>query len=277
MFGTLGATARDQGSPLLLNLHFGPNINTAYTMSNQLSNTANLLANAISQSFSPEMSASEGRGERHRTLSLAQRANKFGTLCTMFFAIPLFIEADYVLTLWLTTPPAYTAEFCRLMLLAFLLDRLTQGHLLAVNAHGRIAAYQSTLGTCMLLALPLVWLFLRWQYPPTSAGVIFIAIAGIISAGRLLWAKHLLKASVSNWAKEVLLPCAIIAAITFSCSLAIKLTFKESFARMLGNGLATSTIMILSIWLLALQPVEKEFILMFFQKLWRKITNSAAD
>jgi len=83
------------------------------------------------------------------------------------------VEMSYVLKLWLRTPP-YTALFCQWILGGFLIDRLTTGYMIAVNACGKVAGYQATVGVSNLLTLPLAWLFLWLGYAPTSVGVAFV-------------------------------------------------------------------------------------------------------
>ncbi len=82
--------------------------------------------------FSPEITASEGRGDRARMLSLAERASKFGTILVLLLAIPLITEIEYILKLWLHIPPPHTALLCQLILGSFLIDRLSTGYMLAV-------------------------------------------------------------------------------------------------------------------------------------------------
>ena len=174
LIGILGSTLRNQGTAILLNIHFGTKVNAAYGISNQLSSATDQLSSAMMGAFSPEITTCEAQGDRKRMLSLAQSANKFGTILVLFFAIPLLFEMDYVLSLWLKTPPQHTASFCRLFLIMFLIDRLSSGYFLAVNAYGRVAAYQATLGSFLVITLPIAWLFIKLGYPPQSVGFAFI-------------------------------------------------------------------------------------------------------
>jgi O-antigen/teichoic acid export membrane protein len=111
LIGSLGGTLRNQGTVILLNLFFGPKMNAAFGIANQVSGQANQLAAAMIGAFSPEITASEGRGDRARMISLSIRSSKFGTILVMLFAIPLMVEMTYILKLWLREPPLYTGLF----------------------------------------------------------------------------------------------------------------------------------------------------------------------
>lgn len=260
LIGASGGLLRDQGSAILLNLFFGPSVNAAYGIAGQVSSQTNRLSAAMISAFSPEITASEGRGDRSRMLSLSQRASKIGTILVLLLAIPLMIEIDYVLKLWLIEPPPFAALFCQLILGTFLLDRLSVGYMLAVNAHGKIAAYQATLGTSLLLTLPLGWLFLENGFAPTSIGIAFIITMTIASLGRVFWGRHLFKISVYSWVAGVVWPSIVVAVFATVVGLTIHWLLQPSFLRLFLVITASTTILLLTAWHLALDCKEQEFL-----------------
>lgn len=257
LIGGFGAILRDQGSAILLNLHFGPKVNAAFGIANTVSGQATQLGNAMLGAFSPELNASEGRGDRTRMLSLAQRASKFGTILVLLFAIPLVVEMDYILKLWLREPPLYTALLCQLIVAAFLLDKLSTGYLLAVNAKGIIAGYQATVGTCLVLTIPLAWVFLKLGAPPTSVGLAFIIAMSVVSAGRVLWARRLFGVPVWNWLRDVLLPVGAVTLAASSAALLPRCLLSPSFSRLTLVTVASVLTAIATAWLLALNATER--------------------
>ena len=100
------------------------------------------------------------------------------------------MEMDYVLALWLKEPPQYSAVFCRMILATFLIDRLSIGYMVAVQAYGKIAGYQATLGSCLILTLPLVWLFFQFGAPPSH--LVLRLLLRCLCLGRArLWVRKL--------------------------------------------------------------------------------------
>jgi len=260
LVGSMGGTLRDHGSAILLNLFFGPRVNAAYGIAKQVSAQANQLSIAMIGAFSPEITSSEGRGDRKRMLGLSHRASKFGTILVMLFAIPLIGEMEYVLQLWLRNPPPYTGLLCRLILCTFLIDRLSKGYMIAVNARGKIAAYQATVGGILVMTLPLAWFFLWAGFPPTSLGVAFILIAIGCTAGRVFWLRKLFAEPISRWFTAVLLPCLWIASITIaSCFLPMWL-LPQSFIRLVFVTFLSVGATLISAWFLALDSREHEFV-----------------
>jgi O-antigen/teichoic acid export membrane protein len=271
LIGSFGVILRNQGSAILLNLHFGPLVNAAYGIANQVSMQTDQLAAAMFGAFSPEIIASEGRGDRARMLSLAEQSSKYGTLLVMLFAIPLIVEMDYVLKLWLVNPPQYTELFCQLMLATFIIDRLSAGYMLAVNAHGRIASYQATLGTCLILTLPMAWLFIKLGAQPTSVGAAFIITMVSVSVGRVLWVRRLLGVPIRRWIFGVVLPCVAVAIATTLVVMVPVILLQPSLSR---TGLTTMTgVMtnVLTTWLFVFNERERGFFVKNMERLVEKL------
>ncbi|WP_143166141.1 oligosaccharide flippase family protein [Desulfofustis glycolicus] len=263
--GRSGGTLRNQGSGILINLYFGPTTNAAYGIANQVSVQAAALSAAMMGAISPELSAREGRGQRLRMLDLATRTCRFGTLLVMVFAIPFIMEVDYILQLWLVNPPKYASALSQLMIVTFIVDKLSAGYMLAVHASGKIIGYQATVGIVLLMTLPLVWLFLTLGLPPASVGIAFVIVQVFCSIGRVIWFRILFEVPLRTWLKKVVLPCLNVATLVFFVTAVSRLTLSPSLTRLLlvcTTGFAT---MILSSWLFALSKDERKYIITLFR------------
>lgn len=233
LFGSLGVLGRDQGSALLLNLSFGPTANAAFGIASQVSAQANQLSTAMLGAFSPEITTSEGRGDRKIMLDLSLKACKLSTILVMLLAVPLIAETDFILKIWLLNPPNNASTFCRMMLITFLIDKLTIGYMLAINAQGKIARYQATLGTCLIMTLPLAWLFIKINPLPTSIGYAFMITMAVTSFGRVIWGKILLKLSIKNWIFDIFIPFIILGIILLVVISIIKNSINAGYFRLL--------------------------------------------
>lgn len=272
LIGNLGATLKKQGAAILLNLLFGPKVNAAYGIANQVSSQTDQLAYSMIVTLSPEITTSEGRGNRARMLSLSERTNKIGTIFVMIFAIPLLVEMKYVLNLWLGEQPLYAALFCQLILCTMLIDRLSTGYRLAVEAHGRIVGFQATMCAIQVLTLPLAWLFLKLGFTPTSVGVAFIITTAISSYGRLLWVRYLFGVSIRYWLASVFFPCGLVAVGATLAALAPGWLLPPSFVRLAFTATASIAASSITAWFLAFDGKEREFIGQNTRRLLRKIS-----
>lgn len=257
--GSFGAILRNQGSSILLNIFFGSKVNAAFGIASSVTTQAMMLSSSMTGAFSPEITAREGRGDRKQMLDIALRMCKFSTLLVMLFAIPLITEINYVLKLWLHDIPPFAGILCQLMLITFLIDQLTVGYMSAVNANGKIAAYQATLGSIIVLALPLSWFFLKIGLPPTGVGISFVITSIMVSLGRVFWGRHLLGIPIKDWLKKVLLPCLIIGVIASVASFVLRWLLLPSFSRLFFVCLVGTTVTALAGWFIAFDINERSF------------------
>ena len=275
LFGGLGQLLRGQGIAILLNRYFNPvstpGVNASYTIGNTVSSSTQQLSSSLIGAFSPEINTNEGRGDRERMLIQANRASKFGAYLTLLFAIPLILEIEYVLDLWLVQPPVYASGMTSLILCAFIIDRLTVGQMLAVSARGKIAGYQIMLGGFLLLTLPVAWLFLHLGLGPISVCWAYLITMSLCSIGRVFWAKRLVQFLPSIWIKEVFLPLIFLIIVSVFTGRMSQLFLDASLGRLSLVVAATLMTNIVLGWNLLLNINERKSLLAALQSLLKGI------
>lgn len=277
LFGGLAVLLREHGSALLLNVHFGAPANAAYAVATQVSTQTNQLSSTIVSSFAPAIATSEGARDRSSMLSLAHGASKFGTLLILSFAVPLIIEMDVILRAWLASPPEHAAVLCRLVLIALVIDRSSTGYMLAVNAYGKIGAYQLTVGGVQLLALPIAWLLFIFGWPPTSVGIAFVITMAAASLGRALWGRKLFNVPVATWGREVLIPCTLFGACVGAAALLPALFLPESLLRAALTGSLAFCAAIAACWSVVFTSRDRHVVLEAVRKrILRKASRSGS-
>ena len=190
-FGGLGGILRGQGLAILVNKYFGPSVNAAMSVANSVNGQSAALVSAMQGAFTPAIVQAYGAGNEELMRAMAFRACKFGMLLVLMFAIPLGIEIDNVMVLWLKTPPVYSAGLCLCMLAMVVIDKSSIGHMIAVNAKGKIAAYQFFLGGALILTLPVAWIFVELNLGVYSIGVALVLMVAVSALGRVWFARRL--------------------------------------------------------------------------------------
>lgn len=236
LFGAMGELCRGQGLAVLLNYRFAPihhpQVNASYAVGLSLSSYTQSLSHALMQAFAPEITATEGRGERSKMLQHANRVSKYGTFLTLLFAIPLILEIDYVLELWLVEPPQFAAAMTTLILSAFIIERCGSGQTAAITAHGKIAAYHLTVGGCMILTLPLAYCLLQYGLGAIAVCWAYLLTALLCLLGKLYWARRLVALSPLIWLREVLVPCCAVLAGGLVVGWLVRQCYEPSFVRL---------------------------------------------
>lgn len=261
LFGGAGTMLKNQGIALLLNIYGNANINAAFGVGNQVSSQTATIGGAVCNAVSPEIISREGSGNRDGMIRLSLRTTKFVMFLTFIWILPLFGELDYILRLWLTNVPEYTAVFCKLVILAYVTDNISVGYISAVYAKGDIAGYQALLGGLHLLAFPLAWLCLHSGGSYALAVSSILLTSALVGIGRVFWVKKIIGVPVLLWVKEVFLRCLAVFVPSLVGVLYLHRLMPESFSRFaIALMVNLITISILA-WGVGLKTDEKKFIL----------------
>jgi O-antigen/teichoic acid export membrane protein len=271
LFGGLGVLFRNQGSAILINIYYGPKVNAAYGIATQVSNASGFLTTAMTSAFAPEINTSAGRGDNEKVISLAQTMNKLGTIMVMVFALPIMFEMDRILKVWLVNPPPFSGILCQLLLTMWFVDRITTGYSLAVSAHGKIARYQATLGTILLLTLPIAWILIKYGLTVESIGIAFVTTMVLCSLGRAYWAQRLLGIKIGSLLTQVVFPCGLVAGIVVLFCIGFKIVHFQSFLMFVFQYAVTVLGTLVLSYFVALNQREKKFIILNGKKIKQRI------
>ncbi|MEE4255071.1 MAG: hypothetical protein V2I50_13600, partial [Desulfuromusa sp.] len=185
---------------------------------------------------------------------------KFGTLLVLLFVIPLILEMDAVLTLWLENPPEYTGVLCQWMLVMLVIDRMTAGQMLAVNAYGKIALYEIIQGSLLLLALPMAWLLFKGGQGPVGIGYSLVVSMALYCIGRLIFCKKLLQLPITSWIKQVAAPVIVLIICSTAVGLGTMQMMDDGFRRLCLTSGGTGVCSMLLGWFFLLNKTERTFV-----------------
>lgn len=270
-WGTLGAILRGQGIAILVNKYFGPKANAGVAVGTNLSTQCNSLSGSLLGAFSPAIYNAWGAKQFDYARLLGYRACKFATMLTLVFSLPLAIEVDEVLHLWLKNPPQYAAEICLFIMVMTIIDKMAVGHMICVNANGKIAKYQAFLGTSLVMTLPLAWIFIELGFGIYSIGWAMIGTMTLCAAGRVWFARRLVGMSARHWMKKILAPISVLIGVALVVGTMPKCFMVPSIWRVCLTTALSELLIITVGWFLVLDLSERSFILAKLHGLWAKV------
>lgn len=259
--GAGGALLRAQGVQVLINKYFGPRVNSAMTVASSVNGHTITLSGSLLGAFSPAIANAYGAGDLDRMRALAYRACKFGTLLVLLFVVPLSLELRHLLELWLVKPPRYVYGLCQVMFIMSIIDQLSVGHMLAVNARGQIAWYQGFLGTSLILTLPLAWIFCV-----CGANVYWVAVAMLLtmtfcSLGRVWFARSLVGMSSTFWLKRIAVPILIVMFFSYFVGSVPQLFMGPVFGRIIVTSIVCESVFVPMALFAVLDTEERAYLL----------------
>lgn len=234
MFGTLAWMCKSQGLNLILNIFFGPLLNAAYGIANQVNTAVNSFVQNFTTALNPQIVKSYAANDRDYMEQLLFRGAKFSYYLLLLFALPLLMETEFILRLWLKMVPDYAVVFTRLVLVNSLLESFTYVMGTSIQATGKIRRYQLIIGGTILLNLPLAWLLLKLQFLPSVILVVSIVISCITLVERLLILQYLLGISVWRFVIQVFWKAAAVTFIAGILPLFLKISVPDGWGKFAG-------------------------------------------
>jgi len=268
-FGILGVTLRFHGLSILLNRRpvFGVMRNSSMSVAFSVASKSETLAGSMVGAFSPALFNAYGAGQMDRVRSLAFQTCKLGAFFTMIFAIPMLLEIDELLHLWLKEPPVYAAGLCWCVIFHQIIDRSAVGHMLAVNASGKIAKYQFFLGSVLIMTLPIAWLFIELDWGIYSVGWAMILTMCVCVLGRIYFARSIVGLPAAYWFRRVLFPLLLVGGASMVVGSLPKLIMEASFLRVVVTTLLCEAVLLPLAWFTLLNRSEHDYIVARLRKM----------
>ena len=256
-FGGIGYVASHQCMGILVNNFFGARAVSAFGVAQTISCEAASLTGALQGAFQPAITTSYGAGEVEGMRTMSFRVCKVGTVLTLMFAIPMVLEIDELLRLWLKDPPLYAAPMSLCMLAFIVIEKLSCGHLIAVNASGRIAKFQAVRGLLRTLVIPLAVIPAYFGWGAVAAVVALPVSVILVDIGDVLMAHGRVGMSIRYWLKTVVFPISIVTLFVFVVGWLPQLFFAASVFRIVMTTMLSLVAMLPSVWFVVLSESER--------------------
>lgn len=209
-FGNMAWVIVNQGQNFLLNIFFGPVTNAARGISFQISSAVNGFISNIYTAINPQIVKAYAANDREYMLKLVYQSTKFSFFFLLMITLPLVLELEFILKLWLETVPPNTLIYGRLILINSLVFNLATPSIIALQATGRIAVVHLITGSINLSNLLIAYIFLKLGYASEIVFYIQIFISIAMTISILFIQKSQLNILFKIYFKEVILPILIV-------------------------------------------------------------------
>lgn len=210
LFGALSSVSKGQGINIILNVFLGTVVNAARGIAYQVDSIILNLGNNFFTAVRPQIIKLYATNQQTELMNLIFRSTKFSFYLLFFFSLPLLLETDFLLRLWLIEIPNYTIIFTQLIIIDTLLELLMNPIITLAQATGRIKWYQIIVGGMRILNLPLAYLALRLGCTPIDVFYILIANTLVCNILRLVIIKWLTMFDIMEYIKKVVLSIVIV-------------------------------------------------------------------
>ena len=209
----------------------------------------------------PQITKSYASGDMKYSHFLVERGARFSFYILLFFAIPILLETEFVLTVWLKQYPDHSLNFARLVLILSLIDSLSNTLIILQNATGKIRNYQLVVGSILLLNFPLSYLVLKIGLAPESTYIVAISVAICCMIARLMFVRKSAMFPMEEFLRKVVLNVIAVTICAIILPFALHKVLPYGWERFLVVGLTSVIATTIAVLFVGCNKNERNFIL----------------
>lgn len=262
LFSNASVMARSQGVNMLLNMFFGVAMNAASGIALQVQGVVLIFGRNLFDAARPRIIKDFSNGFHDEMVKLIYKTSQYTTLILLLLSIPLFVEIEYVLKLWLNVVPDYAPSFCRLVLLFNLVANIFFPVTIGIHATGEIKAISCISGILYLLVIPLTYLGYSHGLSPQIAYIFNLSAALVaLFVNIFIFEKKSPFFSACRFLLSVVLKCAAIGVGAFFVAHFVCLMMQSSYLRLFAVSFVSTIFLVVSSWFTLFDGTDRLYVM----------------
>lgn len=271
MLGELAWVFTGQGVNIILNSFFGPVVNAARGLAEQVNGAVNRFVANFQTAVNPQLIKNYASDQLGEMKTLLFRSTRFSYYLLLALSLPIILKMDFILHLWLKEVPDYTTCFCQLVLVSSLVSTLSNLLAQVARAYGKIRNYQIIVSIFLFLNFPLSYIVLKFGGSPLSTMFVNIGINAMLLFVRLRLTNRMIQMTYGSFIRNVLFPVIIVTAVALVIPLTIYFMLDNSIISFIIVCLVSFVSVGVSIYALGMNANERLYILAAISKIITKI------
>lgn len=235
-WGNLAAILYTQGLNMMLNIFFGPIVNAARGIAVQVQSAVQQFVGGFQTALNPQITKNYASNNLPQMHSLMFRSARFSFLLLFFLSLPVLMETNFILTLWLKTVPDDAVIFTQIMICISLIYTTANPCIIANQATGKVKIYQMVVGGILLLILPISYVVLKLGAPAYSVFIVHFCIESLAQFSRMYMLRKLIHLPLWQYMKNIYFPIISTVAIAIILPLVVRMQVAEGWLRFLAVG-----------------------------------------
>ncbi len=260
-WGNLAAVLYTQGLNMMLNIFFGPIVNAARGIAVQVQTAVQQFVSNFQVALNPQITKTYATGQLAQMHSLMFRSARFSFFLLFMLTLPILLETEYILTLWLKTVPEDTVIFTRIMIGISLIYTIANPCVVANQATGKVKVYQAVVGSILLMILPLSYVALKLGAPAYSVFIVHFCVESIAQFARMYMLRKLINLPLTAYLRNIYLPIITVAGISCILPIYIHTQMAEGFVTLLIVCFVSVVSVAATTLIIGLTKEERAFIL----------------
>lgn len=262
-FGQGAYMMNNQGVNIVINIFFGVTVNAARGIATQVNNAVNQFVTNFMMALNPQITKSYASGEFEEMHKLIYRGSKFSYFLMLFFLIPICLETEMILHIWLNVVPEYSVAFVRWTLVITAIGMLSNTLITALHATGNIKKYMIIVGLVEISNFPLTYFMFKVGGSPITAYYVYFSIYLVLMFLRLFLIKDLIGMKALTYIKNVYLKVVLVTLIALIAPSLICILQQDSILRFIEVCFISCISTVISVYCMGLTCTERDSIVSF--------------
>lgn len=259
-WGNLAYILYTQGLNMMLNMFFGPIVNAARGIAVQVQGAVQQFVGNFQMALNPQITKTYAQDDLEQMHSLMFRSARFSFFLLYFLTLPLLLETNWVLTLWLKQVPKDAVVFTQIMIAVSLIYTIANPCVIANQATGKVKVYQAVVGGILLMILPISYIVLHMGAPAYSVFIVHFCIECIAQFARMFMLRKLINLPMDQYLTNIYIPVILVVAVSCIAPFWVHSTMNEGFVRFLAVGTTCVVCVVAAVYSLGLRSSERSLI-----------------
>ena len=263
-FGSFANVSSSHGLNILINIFHGVIANAAMGIATQVKNSVYQFINNFQTAFRPQLIKSYAAKEFDYLNKLVYQTSKISFYLLLLFILPLYINADFVLKIWLKNVPEYAIVFTRLMLLNSFEGAIIGPLIISIQATGNIKKFQLVTSIFSLTNLPVSFMFLNLGFDPVWVLIIRLTLSYLSLFWSITYISKKIGISILQFIKNVIVPISLITCISSIITL-FSYNFFSDWTRLLLTCFTSTLSILFLVYFVGLNRSEKTALVLWIK------------
>ena len=268
--GASASVIRNQGGTILINLFGGPALNAARGIANQINNAIFGFSGNFMTAVKPQITKSYAAGNIEYMTSLVNNSARFSFYLLLLLSLPIIINIDYILGIWLTSVPYKSSLFVVLTIIFTMVESWSNPLIIAQLATGRVKRYQIVVGGITLLNIPINYILLIQGCEIEIYFYVSIFLSFVTLIVRLVFLHNDVGFDVKEFIHRVVLRGVLVLAVAIFIPFVLSYMMRHSFLSFIVNVIVCLIYTGIIIFFLGFTKNDKKLVITKFKSIIKK-------
>ncbi|GAT63999.1 lipopolysaccharide biosynthesis protein [Paludibacter jiangxiensis] len=262
-----------EGSNILMNLFFGPVVNAAQAVTMQVNSAVTSFVNNFRTAVNPQIIKLYASDRKSEMFNLVFQSGKYSYFILFVLVLPILLETEFILNLWLKVVPQYTVLLVKLALINSLVSTLDMSAFIVLQAVGRLK--ESALigsSSILLFVLPLSFILFHFGFAPSIFYYVMIINSFLFSFGIRPYLLHkIAEMNIKEYFAHVVFPVVKVTVAAAIVPIGVTLYMPDSIFRFFLICLVSAISVGIGVYYLGMDSITKKMLALWVKAKFSKL------